>query len=80
MCLAHTVTCVPPLQVAVLSTEYSSIVGLFQALDIRKQTSKQQYTADCVSWVPRLTLLDFLNKLELRTCSRDEICLYVGHD
>ena len=32
----------------------------------------QYYIADCVSWVPRLTLLD------LRTCSWNGMCLFVG--
>ena len=34
--------------------------------------------ADCVSWVPTLTLLDLTNKLELRTCSQNRIHSYVG--
>ena len=28
----------------------------------------QYYIADCVSWVPRLTLLDLMNKLDLQRC------------
>ena len=49
--------------------EYSSTVSLFQAQDVQKQEyylcekyytpiTVQYYIADCVSWVPRLTLLD----------------------
>ena len=36
------------------------------------------YTADCVSWEPRLTLLDMMNKLDLQMHSQNEMCLYVG--
>ena len=36
------------------------------------------YIANCASWVPRLTLLDLTNKLDLRTCSQNGIRLYVG--
>ena len=42
-----------------------------------KPTTVQYYIADCVSWVPRLTLLD-LNKLDLRTCSWNGTRLSVG--
>ena len=35
-------------------------------------------TDNCVSWVPRLTLLDFMNKLDLQTCSWYSTTLYVG--
>ena len=38
--------------------EYSSTVSLFQAQHVLKQVYKQRYMADCVSWVPQLTLLD----------------------
>ena len=38
----------------------------------------QYYTADCVSWVPRLTLLDLTNKLDLGTHTRNGTHLYVG--
>ena len=51
------------------SIEYSSTVSLFQAQDVWKQAyylcekyykpiEVQYYIADCVCWVPRLTLLD----------------------
>ena len=33
-----------------------------------KPITGQCYIAHCVSWVPRLTLLDLTNKLDLRTC------------
>ena len=36
------------------------------------------YVADCVSWVPRLTLLHVMNKLDLQMHSQTETCLYVG--
>ena len=36
------------------------------------------YIADCVSWVPRLTLLHVMNKLDLQMLSQTETCLYVG--
>ena len=38
-----------------------SIINLFHI-------PMQYYIADCVSWVPRLTLLDLMNKLDLPTC------------
>ena len=31
----------------------------------------QYYIADCVSWVPNLTLLDLTNKLDLKMCSQN---------
>ena len=38
----------------------------------------QYYIADCVSWVPRLTLLDLTNKLDLQVRSWKGTHLYVG--
>ena len=38
----------------------------------------QYYIADCVSWVPRLTLLYLTNKMDLRTCSQNGTRSYVG--
>ena len=38
----------------------------------------EYYIADCVSWAPRLTLLDLTNKWELRMRSRNGTRLYVG--
>ena len=35
------------------------------------------YIANCVSWVPRLTL-ELRNKLDLGTCSQNGTCLYLG--
>ena len=43
-----------------------------------KPITVQYYIADCVSWVPRLTLLDLTNKLDLQTHSRNRTCSYVG--
>ena len=43
-----------------------------------KPITVQYYIADCVSWVPRLTLLDLTNKLDLRMLSRTESRSYVG--
>ena len=43
-----------------------------------KPITVQYYIADCVSWVPRLTLLDLTNKLDLRMLSRNETRSYVG--
>ena len=43
-----------------------------------KPITAQYYIADCVSWVPRLTLLDLTNKLDLRMCSQNRTCTYVG--
>ena len=43
-----------------------------------KPITVQYYITYCVSWVPRLTLLDLMNKLDLRMCSWNGICLYVG--
>ena len=56
--------------------EYSSTVSLFQAQDVRKQASKQQYIADCAGWVPRLTLLD-LRTNWIYECSQNTPGLYV---
>ena len=36
------------------------------------------YIADCVSWVPRLTLLDLTSRLDLRMRSRNRTRSYVG--
>ena len=38
----------------------------------------QDYIADYVSWVPRPTLLDLAIKLDLRMCSQNGTCLYMG--
>ena len=38
----------------------------------------QYCVASCVSWIPRLTLLDLMNKVGLRTCSQNGIHLYIG--
>ena len=43
-----------------------------------KPFTVQYYVANCVTWVPRLTLLDFTNKLDLRMCSRNGTHSYVG--
>ena len=43
-----------------------------------KPITVQYYIADCVSRVPRLTLLDLTNKLNLGTCSRNGTHSYVG--
>ena len=43
-----------------------------------KPITVQYYIADCVSWVPRLTLLDLTNKLDLQTRSRNGTRSYVG--
>ena len=43
-----------------------------------KPITVQYYIADCVSWVPRLTLLDLANKLDLQTHSCNGTHLYVG--
>ena len=43
-----------------------------------KPITAQYYIANCVSWVPRLTLLDLTNKLDLRMCSRNRTRMYVG--
>ena len=43
-----------------------------------KLITVQYYIADCVSWVPRLTLLDLTNKLDLQTRSWNGTHLYVG--
>ena len=43
-----------------------------------KPITVQYYIANCVSWVPRLTLLDLTNKLDLRTRSQNRTCSYVG--
>ena len=43
-----------------------------------KPLTVQYSTSDCVSLVPRLTLLDFMNKLDLSTCSRNSMRSYVG--
>lgn len=42
-----------------------------------KPLTVQYSTSDCVSLVPRLTLLDFMNKLDLSTCSRNRMRSYV---
>ena len=38
----------------------------------------QYYIGDCLSWVPRLTLLDLKDKLDLRPRSRNRTHLLVG--
>ena len=38
----------------------------------------QYSVASCVSWIPRLTLLDLMNKVGLRMCSQNGIHLYIG--
>ena len=44
-----------------------------------KTITLQYYIADCVSWVPRLTLLGLLtNKLDLRTHSWNRTRSYAG--
>ena len=42
-----------------------------------KPITLQSYIADCVSWVPRLTLLGFTNKSDLQTSSWKGTYLYV---
>ena len=42
-----------------------------------KPITLQYYTADCVSWVPRLTV-GLMNKLNFRMCSRNGTRSYVG--
>ena len=43
-----------------------------------KPITAECYIADCLSWVPRLTLLDLTNKLDLSTCPWNRARLYVG--
>ena len=43
-----------------------------------KPITVQYYIADYVSWVPRLTLLDLMSKLDLRTRSQNRTHSYVG--
>ena len=43
-----------------------------------KPITVQYYIADSVSWVPRLTLLDLTNKLDLQTHSQNRTRSYVG--
>ena len=43
-----------------------------------KPITVQYSISDCVSLVPRLTLLGFMNKLDLRTHSRNRMRSYVG--
>ena len=43
-----------------------------------KPTTGQNYIVDCVTWVPRLTLLDLMNKLDLPVCSRNRTHSYIG--
>ena len=38
----------------------------------------QYCIASCVGWIPRLALLDLMNKVGLRTCSQNGIHLYIG--
>ena len=44
-----------------------------------KPIASQHYTAECVSWVPVVTLLDLTNKLDLQMCSQNETHLYTGN-
>ena len=37
-----------------------------------------RFIADCVNWIPRLTLLDLTNKKDFKTCSQNGTCSYVG--
>ena len=39
--------------------------------NIIKPFTVQYYIASCVSWVPSLTLLDLMNKLDLQMCSQN---------
>ena len=43
-----------------------------------KPITVQYFIADCVHWVPRLTLLDLRTKLDLLTHSQNGTCLHVG--
>ena len=43
-----------------------------------KPITVRYYIADCVSWVPRLTSLDLINKLDLRMRSWNGTHSYVG--
>ena len=43
-----------------------------------KSITVRYYIENCVSWVPRLTLLDLTNKLDLGTRSRNGTHLYIG--
>ena len=43
-----------------------------------KYVTVQYYIANCVSWVPRLILLDLTNNLDLCICSQNGTRLYVG--
>ena len=38
----------------------------------------QYYIAGYVSWVPRVTSLDVMNKLDLQSCSWNRICSDIG--
>ena len=46
--------------------------------NIIKPFTVRYYIASCVSWVPRLTLLDLTNKLNLQMCSQNGTHLQVG--
>ena len=43
-----------------------------------KPNTVQYYIANCVSWVPRLTLLDLTKQPDLRTRSQNRTHSYVG--
>ena len=53
--------------------EYSITVSLFEAQYVWKQTWKQQYIANWVSWIPTLTLLDLQTKWTYKCALRTEL-------
>ena len=42
-----------------------------------KPVTVQYYIAECITWLPRLTLFDLMNKLDLWMCFQNGTCLYV---
>ena len=53
-------------------------LGIIFVKSIINLLTVQSCIANCVSWVPRLTLLNLMNKLDLRTRSQNGTCSYVG--
>ena len=45
---------------------------------VYKPVTVQCYIANCVSWAPRLTLLDLQIGWTYQTCSQNENCSFVG--
>ena len=62
-----------------LQLQHQSFQWIFRVEKYYKPITAPYYITKCVSWVPRLTLLDFTNKLDLWTHSQNGTRMYDGN-